>query len=207
MFGLAPANYSMQGSPAGLARIDDLFGIDLYTSNFIASPMVFGAFPSLHAGCSTIEALFLSHTFPKLRPFFITYVLWIWWATMYLSHHYAVDLIGGSLLAGVVYYVARANFLPRIQSDKTLRWDYDYVEIGDASSGPYTYCLAELDTNIRRDVRSESEDWTTGSSSSISSGSLSPVDEDSSLWEGETLGSHSDSETNTIEVILDMPHR
>ena len=97
MFGLAPANYSMSGSPAGLGRIDALFGIDLYTSNFIASPLVFGAFPSLHAGTATTEALFLAHTFPKLRPFFITYVLWIWWATMYLSHHYAVDLVGGSL--------------------------------------------------------------------------------------------------------------
>src|SRR5437016_8220104 len=44
-----------------------------------------------------LQALFMSHCFPKLRPFFIFYTLWIWWATMYLSHHYAVDLIGGSL--------------------------------------------------------------------------------------------------------------
>ena len=97
MYGLAPANYSMEGSPAGLARVDQLFGIDLYTSSFTASPLVFGAFPSLHAGCATTEALFMSHVFPQLRPFFIGYTLWIWWATMYLSHHYAVDLIGGSL--------------------------------------------------------------------------------------------------------------
>lgn len=86
----------MAGSPAGLARIDKLLGIDLYTSSFTASPLVFGAFPSLHAGSATTEALFMSHVFPTLRPFFIGYVFWIWWATMYLSHHYAVDLIGGS---------------------------------------------------------------------------------------------------------------
>lgn len=97
LYGLAPANYSMAGSPAGLGRIDMLFGIDLFTSNFTASPMVFGAFPSLHAGSATIEALFMSHIFPKLRPLFIAYTLWLWWATMYLSHHYAVDLVGGSL--------------------------------------------------------------------------------------------------------------
>ena len=55
MYGLAPANYAMEGSPAGLARIDQLFGVDMYTSTFTASPLVFGAFPSLHAGCATIE--------------------------------------------------------------------------------------------------------------------------------------------------------
>ncbi len=96
-YGLAPANYSMHGSPAGLAAIDELFGIALYTPGFTASPMVFGAFPSLHAGSATMEALFMSHLFPKLTPIFVGYTLWLWWATMYLSHHYAVDLVGGSL--------------------------------------------------------------------------------------------------------------
>lgn len=97
LYGLAPANYSIHGSPAGLARIDELFGIALYTPGFTGSPMVFGAFPSMHAGSATIEALFMGHVFPRLRPLFITYTLWLWWATMYLSHHYAVDLVGGSL--------------------------------------------------------------------------------------------------------------
>ena len=95
-YGLAPASYSMHGSPAGLAAIDELFGIALYTPGFTGSPMVFGAFPSLHAGSAVIEALFMSHCFPKLTPLFVAYTLWLWWATMYLSHHYAVDLVGGS---------------------------------------------------------------------------------------------------------------
>lgn len=97
MYGLAPANYTIKGSPAGLARIDKLFGIAFYTPTFTGSPMVFGAFPSLHAGSAVMEALFMSHVFPRLRPVFVVYALWLWWATMYLSHHYAVDLVGGSL--------------------------------------------------------------------------------------------------------------
>ena len=97
MYGLAPANYSIHGSPAGLAAIDKLFGIALYTPTFTGSPMVFGAFPSLHAGSAVMEALFMSHVFPRLTPLFAAYTLWLWWATMYLSHHYAVDLVGGSL--------------------------------------------------------------------------------------------------------------
>lgn len=177
MYGLAPANYAMQGSPAGLARIDQLFGIDLYTSGFTASPMVFGAFPSLHAATATIEALFMSHVFPKLTPLWSVYVMWLWWATMYLSHHYAVDLVAGSLLAGVVFYFAKARFLPRLQPDKTYRWDYDYVEIGEGRSD-YDYDLTE--TNFEND----NDEWTSGSSSSISSasGSTSPTEEQIKNW-------------------------
>lgn len=189
LYGLAPAHYGMEGSPGGLARIDDLFGIDLYTSGFKGSPVPFGAFPSLHAADATIEALFLSHAFPKLRPVFITYTLWLWWATMYFSHHYAVDLVGGSLLAAVTFYYAKARFLPRMQSDKTVRWDYDYVEVGDSPDG-YGYDLASL----HGDFNPDSDEWTVGSSSSVSSGSLSPVDESQSVWDDDTLAGSTDIE-------------
>lgn len=97
LYGLAPANYSVPGDAAGLKAIDKLFGIDLYTSGFHASPMVFGAFPSLHSGWATLETLFMGHVFPRMMPVYIAYTMWLWWATMYLSHHYAVDLVAGSL--------------------------------------------------------------------------------------------------------------
>ncbi|KAL2072165.1 hypothetical protein VTL71DRAFT_11508 [Oculimacula yallundae] len=199
LYGLAPANYSMPGSPAGLARVDMLLGFDMYTTNFTASPLVFGAFPSLHSGNAVLEALFMSHCFPKLRPLVIGYAMWMWWATMYLSHHYAVDLVGGGFLAAIAFYVAKTNFLPRVQMDKAWRWDYDYVEKGDAPSGAYEYGLSVLDVD---DFRNDSSDeWTMGSSSSISSGSRSPVDESQSSWEGETLASQaSDTELNEIAI-------
>ena len=197
MYGLAPANYSMQGSPAGLAAIDKLFGVDLYTSTFTASPMVFGAFPSLHSGCATIEALFLSSFFPKLRPLFVFYTLWLWWATMYLSHHYAVDLAAGSLLSTAFYFMAKSKFLPRPQPDKFFRWDYDYVEYGE-SKQDHGYEYAGIDDDF---TNLSSDEWTIGSSSSIASssrspslGGRSPVDGESSTWDSETLNGHSDGE-------------
>lgn len=180
LYGLAPADYSMQGNPAGLGRIDKLLGIDLYTSGFRQSPVVFGAFPSLHAADSTLAALFMSQIFPRLKPLWVTYTLWMWWATMYLSHHYAVDLVGGGLLATIAFYFAKTRFLPRMQKDKMYRWDYDYVEIGDAAPG-YGYGLANLG-----DLSVDSDEWTVGSSSSFSSGSLSPVDGHYS-WESDSL--------------------
>ncbi|KAJ0424087.1 hypothetical protein BJY00DRAFT_11796 [Aspergillus carlsbadensis] len=182
-YGLAPADYSIQGDPAGLARIDKLFGVDLYTSGFHQSPVVFGAFPSLHAADSTLAALFMSHVFPRLKPVFVTYTLWMWWATMYLSHHYAVDLVAGGLLAAITFYFAKTRFLPRVQLDKTFRWDYDYVEFGE-SALEYGYGLA----NYGGDFNLDSDEWTVGSSSSVSSGSLSPVDDHYS-WETEALTS------------------
>jgi inositol phosphorylceramide synthase catalytic subunit len=198
MYGLAPANYSIKGSPAGLAAIDKLFGIDLYTSGFTASPMVFGAFPSLHSGWATLEVLFMSHTFPKLRPLFIVYALWLWWATMYLSHHYAVDLVAGSLISAVAYFIAKSKFLPRIQPGKLFRWDYDYVEYGEPLD-EFSYGLTDLDEYIPA-LHGDSDEWTLGSSSSFSSrsrepssGMRSPVSGDET-WEGDTLASSSDTE-------------
>jgi membrane-associated phospholipid phosphatase len=194
MYGLAPANYSIPGSPAGLAAVDKLFGIDLYTSTFTASPLVFGAFPSLHAANATIEALFMANTFPRLRPLFVVYVLWMWYATMYLSHHYAVDLVGGSFLAAIAYFVAKGSFLPRVQVGKLFRWDYDYVEYGEPREA-YAYGFPHdfVSEDYELTTKGDSDGWTIGSSSSFSSSRAlsfdirSPIGEDN--WDGETLAS------------------
>lgn len=201
MYGLAPANYSMKGSPAGLARIDELFGFDMYTTTFTGSPVVFGAFPSLHSGNAVLEALFMSNCFPSLRPLFIAYAMWIWWATMYLSHHYAVDLVAGGFIAAITFYIAKVNFLPRRQPDKNVRWDYDYVERGDApDSGHigYEYGLTDMDPYGNR----SSDEWTVGSSSSVFSGSGSPVQDAQNQWEGETLTSDGEKDAESKGVSI-----
>ncbi|KAH7081727.1 hypothetical protein BKA63DRAFT_530695 [Paraphoma chrysanthemicola] len=192
-YGLAPANYSIAGDAAGLKAIDKLFGVDLYTSGFHASPVVFGAFPSLHSGWATLETLFMGHLFPKLFPVYCFYTMWLWWSTMYFSHHYAIDLVAGSLLAGIAYFFARARFLPRPQADKEFRWDYDYVEIGDPMDGA-GYSMLDIYEEFQ--PQSDSDDWASGSSSSYSTGgrspmgARSPVDADAqSLWDGDTVGS------------------
>lgn len=125
---------------------------------------------------------------------------------MYLSHHYAVDLVGGSMISAIVFYIARANFLPQQQEDKRTRWDYDYVEIGSQRViGVHEYDLADMNSNMGSvSYRSHSrfsslsqDEWTMGSSSaSMASGSTSPMgDDNQSLWEGETLAEGSDRES------------
>ncbi|KAJ7577992.1 PAP2-domain-containing protein [Mycena floridula] len=108
IYGLTPANYTMKGSPGGLVRIDNLFHGEGYTITFSNAPVVFGAFPSLHAACATIEALFLSHFFPQTTRYVWTYVGVLYWSTMYLTHHYLIDVVAGACLATVFFY----GFLP-----------------------------------------------------------------------------------------------
>ncbi|KAK9454683.1 PAP2 superfamily-domain-containing protein [Dipodascopsis uninucleata] len=128
LHGYTQATYDMPGSPGGLARIDELFGFDLYTSTFEKSPLVFGAFPSLHSGSAVLEALFLSYIFPKLTPLFMFYASWIWWSTMYLTHHYFTDLMGGALLAITIYVIAEKTSLPLRQEGKRSRWQYNFID-------------------------------------------------------------------------------
>ncbi|KAG6813311.1 hypothetical protein H0H92_012124 [Tricholoma furcatifolium] len=106
--GLTPANYTMKGSPGGLARIDALLSSHAYTIGFSNAPVVFGAFPSLHSACATIEALFMSHFFPQTTRYVWIYTGVLYWATMYLTHHYLIDVVGGACLAIAFFYL----FLP-----------------------------------------------------------------------------------------------
>jgi membrane-associated phospholipid phosphatase len=105
IYGLTPANYGMKGSPGGLARIDALFHSSTYTTGFTNSPLVFGAFPSLHAGNATLEALFLSHFFPQTTRYIWAYAGILYWATMYLTHHYLIDVVGGACLATAFFHL------------------------------------------------------------------------------------------------------
>ncbi|KAH7914918.1 PAP2-domain-containing protein [Hygrophoropsis aurantiaca] len=105
IYGLTPAAYGTPGSAGGLARIDAIFGTRGYQSAFGASPLVFGAFPSLHAAWATLEALFVAHFFPEYATYAWGYAGWLYWSTMYLTHHYLIDVVGGACLATAFFYL------------------------------------------------------------------------------------------------------
>ena len=91
-------------------------------------------------------------------------------------------------MSGVIFFVAKSKFLPRQQINKMFRWDYDFVEIGEDRMTGKGYALAGTEYGP-----ADADEWSVGSSSSVSPDSRSPVDETHS-WEGETLASHSDTE-------------
>lgn len=110
--GDSPADYSMPGNPGGLARVDALLGTSMYKNAFNGSPLVFGAMPSLHSGFAAIMTIFAFHFSRKLGSILSVYVMWQWWATMYLHHHYMVDLIGGAALSFTYYMIGRRYLRP-----------------------------------------------------------------------------------------------
>ena len=64
------------------------------------------AFPSLHAAVSLVA---LVHAWRYVRPWFwvlVPFCVGLWLSTIYLRHHYAVDLIAGFALAPVAIRVA-----------------------------------------------------------------------------------------------------
>ncbi|KAG6373540.1 PAP2-domain-containing protein [Boletus reticuloceps] len=111
IYGLTPATYDVPGSAGGLARIDALFGGDGYQTAFSNSPLVFGAFPSLHAGWATLGALFITHFWDGTSTYVWTYVGVLYWSTMYLTHHYLIDVVGGACLATAFFYLFMPNEL------------------------------------------------------------------------------------------------
>ena len=113
--GLTLANYSMKGSPGGLACTNTLFHSNIYTITFTNVPIPFGAFPSLHAGCVTIEALSLCHFIPATTKYVYAYTSVLYWAMMYLSHQYLINVIGGVCHATAFFYL----FLPDNLRDST----------------------------------------------------------------------------------------
>lgn len=127
LHGLEPANYSMNGSPGGLGRIDQLLGVDMFTSTFENSPLVFGAFPSLHSGCAVMDVLFLCWLFPKYAALWWSYACLLWWSTMYLTHHYFIDLIFGATLSVSIFLFVKYTQLPVIDHKKFCRWTYTDV--------------------------------------------------------------------------------
>jgi membrane-associated phospholipid phosphatase len=149
LHGLDPANYSMLGSPGGLARIDELLHLDMYTTNFSKnSPVVFGAFPSLHSGSATMDALFLSWLFPRATPVFIVYVMWLWWSTMYLTHHYFIDVMAGSFFALAVFLYTKYTHLPVNDKNAKNRWSYAEVKKLDVFKNDPFYLEQDIETSI-----------------------------------------------------------
>jgi membrane-associated phospholipid phosphatase len=94
---------------AGFERLDILFNVKLFHSIYGASPVKFGAMPSLHVAWPAI--ICVSKPWISLR-FAIGHVAWIFWAALYSNHHYGVDAIAGIGLVLVVYFCMTRLYSP-----------------------------------------------------------------------------------------------
>ena len=64
------------------------------------------AFPSLHTAASTVALVYAFRYARRLFYLLLPFVLGLWASTLYLRHHYFVDLVAGWLLAPVAVWAA-----------------------------------------------------------------------------------------------------
>ncbi|EJF66438.1 hypothetical protein DICSQDRAFT_164288 [Dichomitus squalens LYAD-421 SS1] len=127
-------DYSFPGNPAGLVRVDEVLGTHLYRAAFKKSPVVFGALPSLHAATSLCFSLFVACYGGQWGIVtMVVYSTFMFWSTMYLHHHFAIDLLVGSFYALAAFAVTQ-HFLLR-------KLDAKYVEEGLTRGVDRLFCL------------------------------------------------------------------
>jgi len=93
------------GQPAGLAWFDQIVGYPVFKNLYSESANVFGAIPSLHAAYPMILSYYsFKNKSTYLSFVFLISMIGIWFAAIYTSHHYMIDVLLGILcgLLGIV---------------------------------------------------------------------------------------------------------
>lgn len=85
------------GNTAGLARFDDFFGISVFKGLYSKSSNVFAAMPSLHSSYPLIVVYYglKKRVSLPVSILFMTVMGGIWFAAVYTSHHYILDVLAG----------------------------------------------------------------------------------------------------------------
>ncbi len=100
------------GNTAGLGRFDEFFNVPVFKSIYAKSSNVFAAMPSLHASYLMIVLFYgIKGKMKAWNILFAVIMLGIWFAAVYSSHHYILDVMAGILCAilGIVLFQWWAN--------------------------------------------------------------------------------------------------
>jgi inositol phosphorylceramide synthase catalytic subunit len=96
------------GHTAGLARFDHILGVSIFQNLYAKSSNVFAAMPSLHSSYPLVVLYFgiKKKAGWLMNLLFMTVMIGIWFAAVYNSHHYLLDVIAGILCAviGIVLF-------------------------------------------------------------------------------------------------------
>jgi hypothetical protein len=84
------------GNTAGLARFDQMVHAGIFQSIYAKSSNVFAAMPSLHSAYPMIVFYFaLRNRLGWVNLLFAIITLGVWFAAIYTSHHYLLDVLAG----------------------------------------------------------------------------------------------------------------
>lgn len=100
------------GDPAGLARVDALFGGSYFAGIYSQASYVFGAMPSLHVAYPVWIALNTRSVWGRILGW--SYAAAMAFFAVYLTHHYILDLIAGAGISITVYGLLKTKILGRV---------------------------------------------------------------------------------------------
>ena len=97
-----------KGNTAGLQRFDDYFNVGIFNSLYAKSSNVFAAMPSLHSSYPVIVLYYgIKKRVGWVNLLFVIVMLGIWFAAVYTSHHYLIDVLGGIICAIITLYISQ----------------------------------------------------------------------------------------------------
>ena len=100
------------GNTAGLARFDAYFGIHVFKGLYAKSSNVFAAMPSLHSSYPLIVLYYgIKKRLGWINIPFAIIMVGIWFAAVYSSHHYVLDVIAGIISAMLGIFIFKNLFM------------------------------------------------------------------------------------------------
>ncbi len=118
----------IQGTPgntAGLIRFDNYFGVSIFQGIYSKSSNVFAAMPSLHSSYPLIVFYYgLRNRLGLVNVLFAFLMFGIWFAAIYSSHHYLMDVLAGISCA----IIGIAGFIQLAKHGKTAKLVAGFVD-------------------------------------------------------------------------------
>ncbi|MDP1765165.1 MAG: phosphatase PAP2 family protein [Sediminibacterium sp.] len=110
---------STPGNTAGLWRFDAMINMPVFQTLYSKSSNVFAAMPSLHAAYPLVVLYYgIKNKLGSVNIFFALIMAGIWFAALYTSHHYMLDILAGiaCAIAGIILF---QRFISRINMFKS----------------------------------------------------------------------------------------
>jgi len=112
-------NAATPGHVAGLIKFDEFFNVTVFQSLYAKGSNVFAAMPSLHSAYPMIVFYYgIKSKLGKINILFATITLGIWFAAVYTSHHYTLDVLAGITCA--IVGISLFNLLMKNEKLKSL---------------------------------------------------------------------------------------
>lgn len=95
------------GNTAGMGRFDNYFQVQIFNALYAKSSNVFAAMPSLHSSYPLIVLYYgLKNKMGLINLLFASIMIGIWYAAVYSSHHYVLDVLAGitTALVGIFLF-------------------------------------------------------------------------------------------------------